>query len=178
MAWAHFDELKTVKVKQEGKHIFVTLARPGKSNALDDTMWTEIPQVICNSKFCVTNTKSYISSVTFRCSKHWTRWTTFMRYEASSSLPLALTAFPYPCECMFETHGSDWQIVLGGEGKNFCAGIDTASLEADFVKPSTTTQCPARARERLLHKIKSSQHTITAIEKCRWPVIAAVQGVA
>ena len=66
--------------------------------------------------------------------------------------------------------------MLSGEGKNFCAGIDTASLEADFVKPSTTAQCPGRARERLLHKIKSSQHTITAIEKCRWPVIAAVQG--
>ena len=69
------------------------------------------------------------------------------------------------------------QIVLSGEGKNFCAGIDTASLEADFVTPSTTAQCPARARERLLHKISSSQHTITAIEKCRWPVIAAVQGM-
>ena len=68
------------------------------------------------------------------------------------------------------------QIVLSGEGKNFCAGIDTASLEADFIRPSTTAQCPARARERLLHKINSSQHTITAIEKCRWPVIAAVQG--
>lgn len=68
------------------------------------------------------------------------------------------------------------QIVLSGEGKNFCAGIDTASLEADFINPSTTAQCPARARERLLHKIKSSQHTITAIEKCRWPVIAAIQG--
>ena len=68
------------------------------------------------------------------------------------------------------------QVFLTGQGKNFCAGIDIASLEADFVSPSANAKCPARARERLLHKIESSQNTISAIENCRWPVIAAVQG--
>ena len=71
---------------------------------------------------------------------------------------------------------STLQIVLNGQGKNFCAGIDIASLEADFVNPSADATCPARAREKLLHKIKSSQDTINAIEECRWPVIAAVHG--
>lgn len=68
------------------------------------------------------------------------------------------------------------KIVLNGQGRNFCAGIDIASLEADFVNPNADAKCPARARERLLHKIKSSQNTITSIEQCRWPVIAAVHG--
>ena len=45
MTWAQFDKFKTVKVKQESRHALVVLARPNKSNALDDTMWSEIPQV-------------------------------------------------------------------------------------------------------------------------------------
>lgn len=45
MAWTQFDKFKSVKVKQESRHAIVVLARPSKSNALDDTMWTELPQV-------------------------------------------------------------------------------------------------------------------------------------
>lgn len=51
MAWAQFDKFKTVNVKRESRHALVVLARPNKSNALDDTMWTEIPQV--GSDTCV-----------------------------------------------------------------------------------------------------------------------------
>ena len=36
---------KTVKVQRQSKHILVTLARPEKSNALDDAMWIELQQV-------------------------------------------------------------------------------------------------------------------------------------
>lgn len=66
------------------------------------------------------------------------------------------------------------QVVLIGEGKNFCAGIDTASLKifADFGKEG----CPARGREQLLQRIKQYQNTITSMEQCRWPIIAAVHG--
>ena len=45
MSWAHFSRFKTVAVQQEARHALVTLARPNKSNALDDLMWSEIPQV-------------------------------------------------------------------------------------------------------------------------------------
>ena len=45
MSWNNFSTLKTVTVKQEGRHAVVTLARPNRSNALDDLMWAEIPQV-------------------------------------------------------------------------------------------------------------------------------------
>lgn len=76
--------------------------------------------------------------------------------------------------CLALTPGLVCQVVLTGEGKNFCAGIDTASLSvfADFGKE----ECPARGRERLLHRVKQYQDTITSIEQCRWPVIAAVHG--
>ena len=45
MTWSQFSDVKTVTVKQESHHALVTLARPNKSNALNDTMWSEIPQV-------------------------------------------------------------------------------------------------------------------------------------
>lgn len=45
MSWNHLSTFQTVTVKQEGRHAVVTLARPNRSNALDDLMWAEIPQV-------------------------------------------------------------------------------------------------------------------------------------
>ena len=36
---------KTITVRREGRHVLVNLARPHKSNSLDDDMWREIPQV-------------------------------------------------------------------------------------------------------------------------------------
>ncbi|KAL0039731.1 hypothetical protein WJX77_006336 [Trebouxia sp. C0004] len=97
MDLSQFSKIKTVVVKRDGRHVVVALARPNKSNALDDLMWAEIPQV----------------------------------FQALDRL------------------NDVYAVVLTGQ---------------------------ARARERLLHKIRSSQDTISAIENCRWPVIAAVQG--
>ena len=48
MSWNQFSTFQTVTVKQEGHHAVVTLARPNRSNALDDLMWAEIPQVARN----------------------------------------------------------------------------------------------------------------------------------
>lgn len=70
MAWAQFDEFTTVKVKQESRHVLVVLHRPNKSNALDDTMWNEIPKVKSDNsvrKYCgLHELTQWIS----RCLKH------------------------------------------------------------------------------------------------------------
>ena len=63
-------------------------------------------------------------------------------------------------------------IVLTGEGKNFCAGIDLATL-MDLQKFNHIS-CEGRKREQLRAFIFKLQHAITAIEKCRKPVIAAI----
>lgn len=63
-------------------------------------------------------------------------------------------------------------IILAGEGKNFCAGIDLAML-ANFSK-NADIDCPARKREALMKEIAYLQSTITAIELCRKPVLAAI----
>lgn len=66
-------------------------------------------------------------------------------------------------------------IVLSGNGRNFCAGID---LGVAFGLTNTVTQaaCPSRAREKLRLQILHMQQAFTAFETCRIPVIAAVQG--
>ena len=68
------------------------------------------------------------------------------------------------------------QVLLTGRGKNFCAGIDlsmAAGLMANWRKDG---QCPGRAAERSRREILRMQDSLTACERCRWPVIAAVHG--
>ena len=64
-------------------------------------------------------------------------------------------------------------IILSGEGKHFCAGIDLSMLMnvtgLDHIK------CEARKREKFIEDLQYLQECISAIEKCRKPVIAAIQ---
>jgi enoyl-CoA hydratase len=63
-------------------------------------------------------------------------------------------------------------IVLTGEGKHFCAGIDLETLMN--IQQYNAIECEARKREKLRKFILDFQATITAIEDCRKPVIAAI----
>ncbi|KAK9814481.1 hypothetical protein WJX72_006594 [[Myrmecia] bisecta] len=63
-------------------------------------------------------------------------------------------------------------IILKGQGRHFCAGIDFAALANN----DSHQECPGRYRERLRRSIMAWQEAFTAIERCRWPVIAAVHG--
>ncbi|XP_021283927.1 delta(3,5)-Delta(2,4)-dienoyl-CoA isomerase, peroxisomal [Herrania umbratica] len=64
-------------------------------------------------------------------------------------------------------------IVLTGAGDHFCAGIDLKSLKDIFRNYSGDR---GRSGERLRRQIKFMQDAITAIERCRKPVIAAIHG--
>lgn len=63
-------------------------------------------------------------------------------------------------------------IILTGEGKHFCAGIDLDLLMN--IQAYQEYKCEGRKREALRRFILKLQDTITAIEKCRKPVIAAI----
>ncbi|AKH70181.1 enoyl-CoA hydratase/carnithine racemase [Spongiibacter sp. IMCC21906] len=67
-------------------------------------------------------------------------------------------------------------VVLCGEGKHFCAGIDLAMF-ADLL-PDTDGQIMDQARlaERFRQTVLRLQNNISAIERCRKPVIAAIHG--
>ncbi|MEO6685243.1 MAG: crotonase/enoyl-CoA hydratase family protein [Dyadobacter sp.] len=63
-------------------------------------------------------------------------------------------------------------IVLSGSGKHFCSGIDV-SLLADLIKPE---ESDARQSEKIRKLIIELQSSVTAIELCSKPVIAAIKG--
>ncbi|MDB4285732.1 crotonase/enoyl-CoA hydratase family protein [bacterium] len=62
-------------------------------------------------------------------------------------------------------------IVLSGEGKHFCSGIDLGML---MEQASQKEKCEGRKREAFYHSTAKLQDRINAIEKCRKPVIAAI----
>jgi enoyl-CoA hydratase len=98
----------------------------------------------------------------------------FNRPEKANSLPLAAWE---EMQAIFE-HLDDTPearvIVLRGEGKHFCAGIDL-SLLMDM-QQFQQIDCEGRKREALRKFIFKLQDTISAIEKCRKPVLAAIHG--
>lgn len=61
-------------------------------------------------------------------------------------------------------------VVVKGEGKHFAAGIDLADLASITQNPS------AAGREQLRQAIMKLQDAMTVFERCRKPVIAAIQG--
>ncbi len=65
-------------------------------------------------------------------------------------------------------------IVLSGEGKHFCSGIDLSLLMT--VTKTNDPNCGARSRERLRKQILELQAPINAIEHCSKPVIASISG--
>lgn len=65
-------------------------------------------------------------------------------------------------------------IVLQGEGKHFCAGIDLELLMA--IRTETANDCEGRIRENIRGFVKLLQAPINAIENCSKPVLAAIHG--
>ncbi|WP_028535653.1 crotonase/enoyl-CoA hydratase family protein [Paludibacterium yongneupense] len=100
----------------------ISLNRPDKANALDDTLWQE------------------------------------------------LRAAMESCDEMAEVR----VIVLAGEGRHFCAGIDLGMLMG--VQAAIRDDCEARKREKLRRLILELQATASALERCGKPVIAAIHG--
>ncbi len=66
-------------------------------------------------------------------------------------------------------------VVLCGEGKNFCAGIDLGMF-AGLATHMESIPEASRRIEWFRRRIKQLQGNLTAIEQCRKPVIAAVHG--
>ncbi|KAK9868250.1 hypothetical protein WJX84_010877 [Apatococcus fuscideae] len=65
-------------------------------------------------------------------------------------------------------------IVLRGQGKNFCGGMDLSSFD-DIARPPDQS-CPARRAIKLRQDTMKWQGAFNAMERCRWPVLAAVHG--
>jgi len=64
--------------------------------------------------------------------------------------------------------------ILEGEGKIFTAGIDLEMMMG--LAPSIQNDCEARMRENLRRLILDLQDTLSSLERCRKPVLAAIHG--
>lgn len=64
--------------------------------------------------------------------------------------------------------------ILQGEGKHFCSGIDLKMMMG--LLPQIKDDCDGRTREKLRRLILDLQDTLTSVERCRKPVLAAVHG--
>jgi enoyl-CoA hydratase len=65
-------------------------------------------------------------------------------------------------------------VILCGEGKHFCAGIDLELLMN--VTSINAIKCEGRKREKMRQNVLNLQAPINAIEQCSKPVIAAIHG--
>ena len=66
-------------------------------------------------------------------------------------------------------------VVLGGEGSNFCAGINLSALGSLFAA-GDSQGCEGRRNLRLHGNIRRLQDAVSSLERCRVPVLAAVHG--
>lgn len=64
-------------------------------------------------------------------------------------------------------------VVLAGNGKHFCSGIDLTMLMG--VQQIIKNDCQGRANEHLRRIILELQDCLTSLEACRKPVLAAIQ---
>ena len=65
-------------------------------------------------------------------------------------------------------------VILSGAGKNFCSGIDLSMLAG--VENAVAHRDPARRHEALRRLIIDLQDCLSAVERCRKPVLAAIHG--
>lgn len=61
-------------------------------------------------------------------------------------------------------------IILSGSGRHFCAGIDLAM----FGELHAESNDPARRAEQFRQNVLAMQNNLSALEKCRKPVLAAI----
>lgn len=64
--------------------------------------------------------------------------------------------------------------ILEGEGRLFTAGIDLQMMMG--LGPQIQNECDGRTREALRRVILDLQDTLTSLERCRKPVLAAIHG--
>jgi enoyl-CoA hydratase len=64
--------------------------------------------------------------------------------------------------------------VLEGQGRHFTSGIDLQMMAG--LLPSIHDDCDGRARENLRRLILDLQDTLTSLERCCKPVLAAIHG--
>ncbi|QTC89915.1 enoyl-CoA hydratase-related protein [Brevundimonas goettingensis] len=94
------------------------------------------------------------------------------RPEASNALDMSFWRGFGPAVSALDRTGEVHALVISGEGRNFCAGMDISVFSSGAILPAETS-----AQRQAFHQaVRDLQDALTALEKARFPVIAAVHG--
>ncbi len=94
------------------------------------------------------------------------------RPEAANAMSVAFwNAFPRALADL-ERPGTTRALVISGEGKHFCSGMDVSVFTSGALLGTET----ATSREGFAAAARALQDALTAVEAVRFPVIAAIQG--
>lgn len=94
------------------------------------------------------------------------------RPEASNALTLDFWRDFGPALQALDQTGKTLALVISGDGRNFCAGMDVSVFSSGVI---VSTDTPAR-RQAFHQTARALQDALTTLEKVRFPVIAAIQG--
>lgn len=94
------------------------------------------------------------------------------RPEASNALDMDFWRRFGPTLKALDASGEVRALVLSGEGRNFCAGMDISVFSGGAILKADT----APDRQAFHQTARDLQETLTLLERVRFPVIAAIQG--
>ena len=94
------------------------------------------------------------------------------RPEVSNALDMSFWRSFGPELRALDQSGEVHALVISGEGKNFCAGMDISVFSSGAILPAET----APQRQAFHQSVRDLQDALTMLEKVRFPVIAAVHG--
>ncbi|MGP1678188.1 MAG: crotonase/enoyl-CoA hydratase family protein [Burkholderiales bacterium] len=96
------------------------------------------------------------------------------RPERANAMELAMWSELRKAMCWLDETPQARVGVISGAGKHFTSGIDLALLAG--MRSQIRDDCDGRSREKLRRLILDMQDTLSSIERCRKPVIAAIHG--
>jgi enoyl-CoA hydratase len=113
------------------------------------------------------------TTIAVRLEEH-VAWVALNRPEKANAMNEAMWDEIQVCFEWLDSEPSVRAVVLCGEGRHFCAGIDLAMFAS--LGQSAEGMEKSRYVEQFRSVILRLQGNLTAIERCRKPVIAAIQG--
>ena len=92
-------------------------------------------------------------------------------HAANSMTPAFWRDFPLAVQALDQA-GQTRALVISGEGRHFCSGMDIAAFGGSDLRPDDG---PAQ-REAFVATVRRLQAALSSVAQARFPVIAAIQG--
>ncbi len=92
-------------------------------------------------------------------------------HAANSMTPAFWEQFPAALHGL-EAEGNVRALVISGEGRHFCGGMDISAFGSAELRPDSGPG----AREAFVHTVVRLQAVISSVSRARFPVLAAIQG--